>query len=162
MYTGNACHDNGRLSSFRPSETSPTNHSTALDPSNNWRYTREQTNLLQYNCIRDGATLKFEGTAFASSPKPRYPLHQLVAIANPDARRPTSIRYQYFFSSSPILSRACALSRFFFSSLHFTSFHFFCLSLFFFLILYGVYISLYMHFGVRELKRNYQWKESWT
>ena len=96
---------------------------------------------------------KIRGNGFRLLTKPRYPLHQLVAIANPDARRPTSIRYQYFFSSSPILSRACALSRFFFSSLHFTSFHFFCLSLFFFLILYGVYISLYMHFGVKDWRR---------
>lgn len=130
MWIGNDCHDNGRLSSSPLTETSPTYHGTALDPTNHWRYTREQTTILQYNCIRDGATLKSEGTAFASSPKPRYPLHQLVAIANPDARRPTSIRYQYFSSSSPISRRACALFFFFFYfyfPFFFTSFHFFFL-----------------------------------
>lgn len=31
--------------------------------------------LSQYNCILDGATLKSEGMALSSSPKPRYPLH---------------------------------------------------------------------------------------
>ena len=52
-------------------------------------------------------------------------------------------------SSSPISRRACALSFSFSTSLsvHF----FFFLSSF---LLYGVYISLYMHFGVKGLKRN--------
>ena len=125
--------------------------------------THGNTNLSQYNCIQDGATLKSEGTAFASSPKPKISLASLVAIANPDARRPTSIRYQYFFSSSPILRSACALSfslslSFFFFS--FTSLHFF-FPFSFYKTLRG--LRFFIHaFWSQGIEEKYQWKESWT
>lgn len=93
---------------------------------------------------------KIRGNGFRLLTQTKISPASLVAIANPDARRPTSIRYQYFSSTSSTLRRAHALSLsfLFFSLLS----SLLLLLLFLFTDLCGGYISLYMHFGVKEIE----------
>jgi len=119
---------------------------TALDPTNHWRYTGTNKH---HRKTAFGTVLpqNSEGMAFASSIQNKISL-ALVAIANPDARRPTSIRYQFFFSSTPITRRACALSFLFFS---------FSLSIFFFFSPCRISTETFSYtctFGDQGTKRN--------
>ena len=105
---------------------------------------------------------KIRGNGFRLLTQTKISPASLVAIANPDARRPTSIRYQYFSSTSSTLRRAHALS------FHLLSFSFHFSLLFFsfsFSCLQTSAEATFLYTCILEskrLKRNYRWKESWT
>jgi len=105
-----ACYDNGRLSSFPSTDyIFHQTTATALDSTNHWRYTQEHTSIT--GKLHSGRCYpKIRGNGFRLLTKTKISLASLVAIANPDARRPTSIRYQFFSSTFPISRCACAIS----------------------------------------------------